>query len=195
MSVFDSRRDYQQRQREEMTMFANCPALVLNADFQPLSYFPLSLFNWEDSVKAVVKRSHVVVAEYDQVVRSPSTTMRLPSVIALREYVRRTGLPSRGSTCSCGTTSSASIAASSTSRISRSITSFPAQTAGSRHGTTSWQPAALVTRARIASRVKPRRKPFEPTVHQLMAAQRFFPPNFLHETWCDYLYWDVELEK
>lgn len=42
---------------------------------------------------------------------------------------------------------------------------------------------------------KPRRKPFEPTVHQLMAAQRHFPPNFLHETWRDFLYWDVELEK
>ena len=69
-------------------MFAANPALVLNADFQPLSYFPLSLFNWEDAVKAVVKGSHVVVAEYDQVVRSPSTVMRLPSVIALREYVR-----------------------------------------------------------------------------------------------------------
>ena len=65
-------------------MFAANPALVLNADFQPLSYFPLSLFNWEDAVKAVVKGSHVVVAEYDQVVRSPSTAMRLPSVIALR---------------------------------------------------------------------------------------------------------------
>jgi hypothetical protein len=47
-----------------MTMFANCPALMFNADFQPLSCFPLSLFGWEDSVKAVVKGSHVVVAEY-----------------------------------------------------------------------------------------------------------------------------------
>ena len=58
-------------------MFAANPALVLNADFQPLSYFPLSLFNWEDALKAVVKGSHVVVAEYDQLVRSPSTVMRL----------------------------------------------------------------------------------------------------------------------
>ncbi|MGY4311148.1 hypothetical protein ACVWW1_000451 [Bradyrhizobium sp. JR3.5] len=69
-------------------MFQNCPALVLNANFQPLSYFPLSLFSWEDAVKTLVKGSHAVVAEYDQVVRSPSTVMRLPSVIALREYVR-----------------------------------------------------------------------------------------------------------
>lgn len=69
-------------------MFAGNPALVLNADFQPLSYFPLSQFGWEDAVKAVVKGSHVVVAEYDQVVRYPSAVMRLPSVIALRAYVR-----------------------------------------------------------------------------------------------------------
>src|SRR5438046_2880489 len=74
--------------KEEATMFAANPALVLNADFQPLSYFPLSLFNWEDAVRAVVRGSHVVVAEYDRVVRSPSTTMRLPSVVALRDYVR-----------------------------------------------------------------------------------------------------------
>jgi len=69
-------------------MFANNPALVLNADFQPLSYFPLSLCNWEDAVRAVVKGTHAVVAEYDAIVRSPSTVMRLPSVIALRDYVR-----------------------------------------------------------------------------------------------------------
>ena len=31
-------------------MFAANTALVLNADFQPLSYFPLSLFNGEDAV-------------------------------------------------------------------------------------------------------------------------------------------------
>ena len=29
------------------------PALVLNADFRPLSYYPLSLWCWQDVVKAV----------------------------------------------------------------------------------------------------------------------------------------------
>ena len=28
------------------------PALVLNADFRPLSYLPLSLWHWQDAVKA-----------------------------------------------------------------------------------------------------------------------------------------------
>jgi hypothetical protein len=30
-------------------MFAANPPLVLNADLQPLNYFPLLLFNWEDA--------------------------------------------------------------------------------------------------------------------------------------------------
>jgi hypothetical protein len=30
-------------------MFAAKPALVLNADFQPLSHFPLSLCHWQDA--------------------------------------------------------------------------------------------------------------------------------------------------
>jgi hypothetical protein len=38
--------------------------------------------------KAVVKGSHGVVAEYNQVVPSSTTTMRLPSIIGPREYVR-----------------------------------------------------------------------------------------------------------
>ena len=29
------------------------PALVLNADFRPLSYYPLSLWPWQETIKAV----------------------------------------------------------------------------------------------------------------------------------------------
>ena len=37
--------------------------------------------------------------------------------------------------------------------------------------------------------------PRAPTPQELLAAKRAFPPNYLHESWHDYLYWDVELEK
>ena len=70
-----------------MQRLNECPTLVLNADFRPLSYFPLSLWQWQETVKAVVLRRVNVVSEYDQVVHSPSIELRLPSVIALREYV------------------------------------------------------------------------------------------------------------
>ena len=36
--------------------------------------------------------------------------------------------------------------------------------------------------------------PFAPTTEDLHKNGKNFPPNFLHKSWIDYLYWDVELE-
>ena len=58
------------------------PALVLNADFRPLSYYPLSLWPWQDVIKAVFLDRVDVVSTYDQEVHSPSFAMRLPSVVS-----------------------------------------------------------------------------------------------------------------
>jgi 5-methylcytosine-specific restriction endonuclease McrA len=68
---------------------AGWPALVLNADFRPLSYYPLSLWPWQEVVKAVFLERVDVVAHYDHVVHSPSLEMKLPSVISLRDYVHQ----------------------------------------------------------------------------------------------------------
>ena len=68
-------------------MIGNSPALVLNADFRPLSYFPLSVWSWQDAVKAAFLERVNIVSEYENEVRSPSFSMRLPSVIALKRYV------------------------------------------------------------------------------------------------------------
>jgi hypothetical protein len=40
----------------------------------------------------------------------------------------------------------------------------------------------------------PTQAPFQPTVHDLHNNGRAFPPNHLHQSWLDYLYWDIELE-
>ena len=64
-----------------------CPALVLNADYRPLSYYPLSLWSWQDSIKSVFLDRVVIVSFYDRVIRSPSLSMKLPSVIALKSYI------------------------------------------------------------------------------------------------------------
>ena len=65
-----------------------CPALVLNADYRPLSYYPLSLWSWQDSIKSVFLERVSIVSYYDRVISSPSFSMRLPSVIALKSFVR-----------------------------------------------------------------------------------------------------------
>jgi hypothetical protein len=43
-------------------------------------------------------------------------------------------------------------------------------------------------------RMRPSQMPFQPTVHHLHRNGRLLPPNYLHESWLDYLYWDTELE-
>lgn len=40
---------------------------------------------------------------------------------------------------------------------------------------------------------KPFGAPREPSARDLMAAKKAFPPNYLHETWVDYLSWDTGL--
>ena len=64
-----------------------CPALVLNADYRPLSYYPLSLWSWQDTVKSVFLDRVTIVSTYDRIIRSPSFDMQLPSVIALKSYI------------------------------------------------------------------------------------------------------------
>src|SRR4029077_2042733 len=64
------------------------PALVLNADFRPLSYYPLSLWSWQDAIKAVFLERVNIVALYEKAVHSPSFEMKLPSVVSLKTFVK-----------------------------------------------------------------------------------------------------------
>src|SRR5512140_624939 len=64
------------------------PCLVLNADYRPLSYYPLSLWPWQEAIKAAFLDRVQIVAEYDQIVRSQRQEFRIPSVVVLKEFVR-----------------------------------------------------------------------------------------------------------
>ena len=89
----------------------SCPALVLNADYTPLSYYPLSLWPWQTAIKAMFLERVDVVAHYDREVHSPSVALKLPSVIALRDYVRPNEYPAfTRFNLSSATNSDASIA-------------------------------------------------------------------------------------
>ena len=67
--------------------------LVLNADFRPLSYYPLSLWSWQDAIKAVFLDRVNIVEHYDRAVRSPSFEIQLPSVVSLKSFVKPTTHP------------------------------------------------------------------------------------------------------
>ena len=65
------------------------PCLVLNADFRPLSYYPLSLWSWQEAIKNVFLERVNIVAEYEAPIRSPSFEMRAPSVVSLKDFVHQ----------------------------------------------------------------------------------------------------------
>jgi 5-methylcytosine-specific restriction endonuclease McrA len=174
------------------------PALVLNADYRPLSYYPLSLWPWQDAVKAAFLDRVDIVSEYEEVVRSPTTTIRIPSVVVLKDYVApqkkaaftRFNLFLRDEfSCQyCG---------------SRGDLTFDHVVPRARGGITSWENVVAACGScnlRKGSRSLKqvgyhlRKTPRQPTPPQLMNLGRKFPPNYLHESWMDFLYWDAELE-
>ena len=177
----------------------SCPALVLNADYRPLSYYPLSLWSWRDAIKAVCDDRVHIVSEYDRVVRSPSLEMRLPSVVSLKAYIKPSRHPAftrfnvflrdRFQCQYCG---------------SRDDLTFDHFIPRSKGGRTTWDnvvtacsPCNLRKSDKLPRDIKmfPHQMPYQPTVHDLHNNGRLFPPNFLHESWLDYLYWDIELEE
>lgn len=182
-------------------MFDGCQALVLNADFRPLSYFPLSLWSWQEAVKAVVSERVHVVSQYDRVVHSPTCSLNLPSVIALKDYVpvaRRPAftrfnvfLRDRFTCQYCGKPFP-----------SHDLT-FDHVIPRSKGGRTHWlnvvtacQACNLIKGCRLPheARMHPRTPPIQPSTLELQENGRAFPPNHLHHSWRDYLYWDSELE-
>ena len=46
----------------------------------------------------------------------------------------------------------------------------------------------------VEAQMFPRSRPRQPTTHELQQNGRSYPPNYLHESWRDFLYWDSELE-
>jgi len=183
---------------EKNISLEKCPALVLNADYRPLSYYPLSLWSWQDSIKSVFLDRVTIVSNYDRVIRSPSLNMKLPSVIALKNFIRPQSNPNftrfnvflrdRFSCQYCG---------------DRNELTFDHLLPRSLGGKTNWNNVVTACsrcnvlkggRLLINSGMSLNRTPYQPSIEDLHKNGKNFPPNFLHKSWMDYLYWDVELE-
>jgi 5-methylcytosine-specific restriction endonuclease McrA len=176
--------------------------LVLNADFRPLSRYPLSSWHWRDAVTAVILDRVNLVAEYDEVIRSPSTSMRVPSVVALKEFRQLDGYPAftrfniycrdRWTCQYCG------------HRFPAAELTFDHVIPRSRGGRTTWTNvvAACGTCNLLKGNKTPEeagmhllRAPYKPTRRELVYAAVPHEREKVHHTWLDFLYWDSELEE
>ncbi|MGB7373334.1 HNH endonuclease [Pontixanthobacter sp.] len=174
-----------------------CPALVLNADYTPLSYYPLSIWPWQTAIKAVFLDRVDIVASYDREVHSPSLDMQIPSVIALRQYVKPNEWPAftrfnlflrdKFACQYCGSGDNLTFDHVLPRRLG---------------GKTTWEniasacaPCNMKKGGRTPKQARMKSvSPIRPTTWQLQEYGRAYPPGYLHETWRDWLYWDIELE-
>ena len=174
------------------------PCLILNADYQPLSYYPLSLWSWQDAVKAVFLDRVSIVDQYNQEVRSANMSMPLPSVVALKDFVPQNRAPAftrfnlflrDGFACVyCGSERELTFDHVHPRRLGgqtnwKNIVAACTKCNLKKGGRTPAEAGMVLTRA-----------PSRPSIYELQAQGRRFPPGYLHKSWLDYLYWDLELE-
>ncbi|MBV6637609.1 MAG: HNH endonuclease, partial [Mameliella sp.] len=129
---------------------------------------------------------------------SPSMTLRIPSVVVLKDFVKpqkrvaftRFNLFLRDEfRCQyCGT------------KTELTFDHVIPRAAG---GITSWEnvvaacaPCNLRKGSKSLRQVNMslRKPPRQPSASELLNMGRRFPPNHLHDSWLDFLYWDAELE-
>ncbi|MEM9524916.1 MAG: HNH endonuclease [Pseudomonadota bacterium] len=174
------------------------PALVLNADYRPLSYYPLSLWPWQEAIKAVWLDRVDIVAEYDEVAHSPTTQIRIPSVVVLRDYVK----PRR---CVAFTRFNLFLRDEFRCQYcgAKGDLTFDHIVPRARGGRTSWENVVAAcsrcnlkkgSRSLRQAGMSLRRPARRPQAEELRNLGRKFPPNHMHESWVDFLYWDAELD-
>ncbi len=174
----------------------NYPALVLNADFTPISVFPLSTWSFDRTLRNVMKGRITVLEEYNVTLRSPSFEYSPPSVIALKQYVNRPkrvvfnrmNIFLRDKFCCqyCG------------NKFAPNELTFDHVVPRAHGGKTEYTnivSACVSCNTRKGARrdMKPLTAPREPRVSELAAT--LDSREKLHHTWLDYLYWSGALEQ
>ena len=181
---------------------ASHPVLLLNADFRPMSYFPLSLISWQDAIKAIFLERVNIVSEYNTIIRSENFKMKIPSVISLKTYVHFHSRPTFNRynlflrddfTCQyC------------LNKFHVKQLTFDHVIPKCRKGEISWE--NIVTACMACNLKKgslPLEKcgmtlknlPKEPSIRHLQRNSLKYPPKYLHESWIDYLYWETALDQ
>lgn len=178
-------------------ILASRPALVLNADHAPVRPYPLSTWSGEDTLKAYINGKIDAVRYYDITLRSQSFTYRVPSVVALRSMVSPPKVVAFNRK---------NVFLRDEFRCQYCLQQFPPKELTFDHvvprchgGLSSWE--NIVSACGPCNRKKadrrdmsPRVPPRQPSPH---AMRRKSAPAFqiVDQSWADFLYWDVELER
>jgi 5-methylcytosine-specific restriction endonuclease McrA len=185
--------------------------LVLNADYRPISTWPLSRITAEDAISTLWRdRADVVETWPDEFFHSPSITIPVPKVIALRHYApinarpkfcrRSVYLRDRFRCQYCG------------KRFPTEELTFDHVVPRAAGGITVWEniltccvPCNTRKRAsmpdysgrkgrRSTTTWRPLRAPRQPTTAELLRAGLEFLEPEIKSTWGEWLYWNTSLQ-
>lgn len=188
---------------------ANLRALLLNADMQPMWYYPLSTVAWPKLMFWIVKGEQTgiprinVIDTYEGVyVNSGTRKIALPSVVS---HVKMVDRKERAPLTRFNIYLRDNFTCQYTGKkLPPDELNLDHVIPRSKGGDSSW--TNLVACWKELNQVKadrtPKeaglkliRNPAEPSPYQLYQYGRAFPPQFLHESWSDYLFWDTELDE
>lgn len=165
--------------------------LILNFNGSPVSFLPLSVIPWEESIKYLVLEKAVVLEWYDNwVVRSPTWETPVPAVMILKEYQHKKPVLRfskynvflrDGFICQyCGV---------SVTKNSATLDHVIPTSHGGRHTwdncTTSCGPCN--SKKSNNTEIKPKNKPFKPTYYQLAEKRKNLDWDLAHPSWINYL--------
>lgn len=170
--------------------------LLLNADGAPLSVTPLSTLAWQESIKLMwLDKINVLQWHEDWEVHSPNHTLKVPSVIAIREYI------SHENGGINFTRTNVFIRDKYTCQYCLGVFNTKDLTLDhvlpkSKGGKTNWENIVCACKKCNHTKsnrmdIKPIRMPQKPNFYQLYGNKNFII-NIRHESWLDYLDWPDE---
>lgn len=172
--------------------------LILNKDGQPLSIVPFSAVSWQTAIRLAYQDKVRVVHEYeDWVVRSPSTTMHVPSVVMTSDYIKwARQIKYNRSNVYLRDDFACQYCGSKDEPLSKLTLDHVVPR---KHGgKTNW--TNIVTSCHPCNHKKgdnkkivPKKMPQRPNYYELMAKRMKYPLVIRDESWLMYLAWPEEL--
>jgi len=181
--------------------------LVLNGDAQLLSAMPLSIIDWQTAIRLLTLDKVRAIKSYDDwVVRSPSITMHVPSIVMCTEYLHwnrkvkynRNNVFLRDNyTCQLQTTYKCRRNHGKGHPVGNlTIDHVVPRSLG---GKTTWKNVTTACKDCNSVKgndatIKPKNMPIVPSYYELIAKRQNMPISVKDLEWLDYLNgWDPEL--
>jgi 5-methylcytosine-specific restriction endonuclease McrA len=165
--------------------------LVLNADGAPISILPLSVITWQESIRyMVLGKADVLEWHEDWIVRSARWETRVPSVIMIREYMKKkTNIRYSKQNVFLRDKFKCQYCATDVNKRSATLDHVQPVSKG---GKSVWENSTTAcgpcnSRKGHDSKMKPKSKPYKPSFWELVENRKKLPFELKHPNWATYI--------